>query len=41
MGVVVIEEVRGKDDMYRVTRERFWINCLGLTTRKINGNEET
>ena len=29
MGVVVIEEVKGKDDMYRVTRERYWINCLG------------
>ena len=29
MGVMVIEEVKGKDDMYRVTRERFWINCLG------------
>ena len=29
MGVIVIEEVRGKDDLYRVTRERFWINCLG------------
>ena len=29
MGVVVIEEVKGKDDMYRVTRERFWINCFG------------
>ena len=29
MGVVVIEEVKGKDDMYRVTRERFWINALG------------
>ena len=29
MGVVVIEEVRGKDDLYRVTRERYWINCLG------------
>ena len=29
MGVVVIEEAKGKDDMYRVTRERFWINCLG------------
>ena len=29
MGVFVIEEVKGKDDMYRVTRERFWINCLG------------
>ena len=29
MGVVVIEEVKGKDHMYRVTRERFWINCLG------------
>ena len=29
MGVVVIEEVKGKDDLYRVTRERFWINGLG------------
>ena len=29
MGVMVIEEVKGKDDLYRVTRERFWINCLG------------
>ena len=29
MGVVAIEEVKGKDDLYRVTRERFWINCLG------------
>ena len=29
MGVIVIEEVKGKDDMYRVTRERHWINCLG------------
>ena len=29
MGVVVLEEVKGKDDLYRVTRERFWINCLG------------
>ena len=29
MGVVVIEEVKGKDDLFRVTRERFWINCLG------------
>ena len=29
MGVVVIEEVKGKDDVYRTTRERFWINCLG------------
>ena len=29
MGVVVIEEVKGKDDVYRVTRQRFWINCLG------------
>ena len=33
MGVMVIEEVieevKGKDDMYRVTRERYWINCLG------------
>ena len=29
MGVIVIEEVKGKDDTYRITRERFWINCLG------------
>ena len=29
MGVIVIEEVKGKDDLYRVTRERFWINALG------------
>ena len=29
MGVKVIEEVKGKDDMHRVTRERHWINCLG------------
>ena len=29
MRVMVIEEVKGKDDMYRTTRERFWINCLG------------
>ena len=29
MGVIVLEEVAGKDDMYRVTRERWWMNCLG------------
>lgn len=29
MEVVVLEEVTGKDDMYRVTRERWWINCMG------------
>ncbi len=29
MKVIVIEEVKGKDDTYRVTRERFWINALG------------
>ena len=29
MGVIVLEEVKGKDDLYRVTRERFWINCMG------------
>ena len=28
MGVIVIEEVKGKDDIYRTSRERFWINCL-------------
>ena len=34
MGVMVIEEVKGKDDVYRVTRERFWINCLGTYNNK-------
>ena len=29
MGVMVLEEVKGKDDLYRLTRERYWINCLG------------
>ena len=29
MGVVILEEVKGKDDLYRITRERFWMNCLG------------
>ena len=29
MAVVVIEEVKGKDDLYRLTRERYWMNCLG------------
>ena len=29
MEVVVLEEVKGKDDMYRITRERWWINCMG------------
>ena len=29
MEVVIIDEVEGKDNMYRVTRERYWINCLG------------
>ena len=29
MRVVVLEEVAGKDDMYRITRERFWINRMG------------
>ena len=29
MGVVVLEEVAGRDDMYRITRERWWINCMG------------
>ena len=28
MGMVVKEEVKGQDSMYRFTRERFWINCL-------------
>ena len=29
MEVVVLEEVKGKDDLYRLTRERYWINCMG------------
>ena len=29
IGVVIMEEVKGKDNMYMVTRERYWINCLG------------
>ena len=29
MRVVVLEEVAGRDDMYRVTRERWWINRMG------------
>ena len=29
MGVVVLEEVKGKDELHRITRERFCINCLG------------
>ena len=29
MRVVVLEEVAGKDDVYRVTRERWWINRMG------------
>ena len=29
MEVIVLEEVTGRDDMYRITRERWWINCMG------------
>ena len=29
MRVVVLEEVAGKDDVYRVGRERWWINRMG------------
>ena len=29
MRVIVLEEVAGKDDMYRITRERWWMNCMG------------
>ena len=29
MGVVVLEEVGGKDDTYRVARERWWMNRMG------------
>ena len=30
MGVVVLEEVGGKDDVYRVQRERWWMNRMGV-----------
>ena len=30
MGVVVLEEVGGKDDVYRVARERLWMNRMGV-----------
>ena len=30
MGVVVLEQVGGKDDTYRVARERFWMNRMGV-----------
>ena len=29
MGVIGLENVPGKDDVYRVTRERWWMNRLG------------
>ena len=29
LGVVVIEEVKGGDDLYSVTLEQYWINSLG------------
>ena len=29
MQVVVLEEVPGNDDVYRIARERFWMNRLG------------
>ena len=34
MKVVVIEEVKGRDDLYRITRERYWINCLGTYNKE-------
>ena len=36
MGLVVKEEVKGKDDLYRVTRERYWINVLGTYNEENN-----
>ena len=30
MGVVVLEEVGGKDDTYRIQRERWWMNRMGV-----------
>ena len=29
MEVIVLEQVSGNDDVYRVARERFWINRMG------------
>ena len=29
MGVIVLEHVPGNDDVYRVARERWWINRMG------------
>ena len=30
MGVVVLEQVGGRDDTYRVARERFWMIRMGV-----------
>ena len=30
MGVIVLEQVGGKDDTYRITRERWWMNRMGV-----------
>ena len=30
LGVVVLEEVAGKDDVYSITRERWWMNRMGV-----------
>ena len=30
MGVIVLEQVGGKDDTYRVQRERWWMNQMGV-----------
>ena len=30
MGVIVLEQVGGKDDTYRVQRERWWMNRMGV-----------
>ena len=29
MKVVILEEVKGDDDVYRLARERWWMNRLG------------
>ena len=29
MEVIVLEQVSGNDDVYRVARERFWMNRMG------------
>ena len=40
MGVVVIEEVKGKDDMTESQGKGFGSTALGLTMKRTKGNEE-